>query len=194
MKRVKIITIINIVLLLLSCQLVSATTFLQQTLNELDRKADYIVIGTVIGQQSSKQETKIVTDTTIAVDDVLKGENEDLTKMVVKESGGIVGDIMMVVPGSPRFEKGEQVALFVDEDKVTKGTVEGHTVGMAQGKFSIQNEKEEQVLINELGGANLLTEKVQEKITLKEFKARYKKNIIITLFEKIKQFLWVLWN
>ncbi len=165
--------VVALSILLVLIPLSFATTFLPQSLDDLDEKADYVVIGTVVEQESTAEETVIMTATTIDVDEVLKG-NGYPSQVVVKEKGGVVGDIMMVVPGSPQFAEGEKVAVFVDQEKRSWSQVEGHTVGMAQGKFSIVGEEGQEVLRSELHGAHLLTQPKQESISLAAFRARYK--------------------
>jgi len=164
--------VVALSILLVLIPLAFATTFLPQTLDDLDKKADYVVIGTVVEQESVAEDTSIITATTIDIDEVLKGKGYP-SQVIVKEKGGVVGDIMMVVPGSPEFEDGEKVAIFVDQEKRSWSRVEGHTVGMAQGKFSIVGEEGQEMLINDLHGANLLTEPKQEPISLPAFRERY---------------------
>lgn len=164
--------VISSFILLFVLPLSIATTFLPQTLDDLDKKADYVVLGTVVDQESTTEGASIITATTIDVDEVLKGKGYP-AHVVVKEKGGIVGDIIMVVPGSPQFEEGEKVAVFVDQEKRSWSQVEGQVVGMSQGKFSIVGEEGQEVLMNNLHGAHLLTEEKQDPIALAVFRARY---------------------
>ncbi len=184
MKRGGIIIIICI---LLVYPLVAATTFVSESLEELDKKADYVVIGNVESQTSipEKNGRIIGTETTIIVEEWLKGYSA-ADKIIVKEMGGIFGDVMMVVPGTPQFKVGERVALFVAEEKEYPNkqqsamgmAIRGHTVGMAQGKFSIVKDKAgNDILINELHGANLLVGgRVEEPVQLTTFRAHYQKS------------------
>ncbi len=177
--------------LVLCCSIAFATTFLPQSLDDLDRKADYIVIGKVVGQEGILENKTIMTQTTIDVEEWLKGFSLADT-LVVNELGGLAGDVMMVVPGSPKFEDGERVALFVTGDKPTRwwNPVAGHTVGMAQGKFSIKtDEDDEEVLISDLGGAHMLVEGNSKPILLKEFRARFRQGIFYSIMSWLKVIL-----
>lgn len=190
MKRGVVLPWIFLLLVLLFCAMFTfATTFLPQTLDDLDQKADYVILGTVQQQQSNPEGKAIVTATTVEVDEILKGPRYPQT-LVIKEKGGQTGDVVMIVPGSPTFEEGEKVALFFAEEKPSplSGEVSGnrqaaqqlspqmlvgHTVGMAQGKFSIVNKDGTETLINDLEGGHLLADSNTQTITLAAFRERY---------------------
>lgn len=160
---------------------VTATTFIHQSLDELDQQADYVIMGTVLEHRAFKEKASIVTETTIAVDETLRGPSQPLI-ITVKELGGMVDDVLMVVPGSPQFDDGERIALFFKEDRKSRmqsaltkwGGLQGHTVGMGQGKFRIlRNADGVDILRSDLHGAHLLVELPIESITLDAFRARY---------------------
>jgi hypothetical protein len=78
------------------------------------------------------QHTRIFTYITVKVEEVLKGQITQ-RKIVIKELGGQVGDSASVVYGSPRFEKGERVLLYLDT--WADGSLRTHQ--MFLGKFNI---------------------------------------------------------
>ncbi len=185
--------LLSVVIIILLCTLVGATTFLPQSFDELDKKATHILIGTVVVQKSIQESKVISTETTLHVEEWLKGTSSIQT-VIVKEPGGSVGDVLMVVPGSAQFVPGEHVVIFFEANKKTNNNAAltavlyGHTVGMAQGKFSIQKDKSgTEVLINDLGGAHLLKQVNHEQITLTALRAKYKPS----LFRRIIQ--WMMW-
>lgn len=198
--------VIYTIILFLLISLATATTFIPQDLDDLDNLADYVLIGTVLDQKSSTENNgrSISTQTSIDVEEWLKGSSSVKT-VVVKELGGIVGDVVMVVPGSPQFEVGEHVALFLDETDgpyqsglrrwVRNTPMYGHVVGMAQGKFSIQkNENGDDILINDLSGAHLLTEpKKNDLLTLGAFRSKYKQDNKQGIFARFITWLEGLW-
>ncbi len=178
-----------VVLFLIYLSAASATTFLPQTLDDLDRQADYIIVGTVTNQNGLQENKTISTQTAIAVEEWVRGSSIGDT-VVVKELGGIIGDVMMVVPGSPHFEQRERVVLFMKEDSPARWRhriAYGHTVGMAQGKFSLETDEQgKEMLINDLGGAHLLIGEKQKPISLAAFRAQFKQSFLAQLLSWLK--------
>ena len=120
---------------------------------ELVDQSDWIVIGTVMGQESkwNADHTNIHTLVTISVEEWLKGKPFTTSKdgkyssnplscqisdrLVVTTLGGSVGDIAQHVEDVPQFETGEQVLLFLN---LGLGNVVA-VVGGIQGEFTITN-------------------------------------------------------
>jgi uncharacterized protein affecting Mg2+/Co2+ transport len=93
-----------------------------------------ILRGKVVAIESSfdEQHSRIYTYITVKVQEVLKGQITQ-RKIVLKESGGQVGETISVVYGNPRFKKGERVLLYLD----TWADGSLHTHQMFLGKFNI---------------------------------------------------------
>jgi hypothetical protein len=96
------------------------TSFAQVTSTEVEsmsKNADLIVTGKVTQQNSSwnSDNTKIYTEATIQVEEYLKGNNNG-NSVVVRYLGGEVGDIGELYSHMPRFEKEEEVLVFLKRD------------------------------------------------------------------------------
>jgi hypothetical protein len=96
------------------------TSFAQVTSPEVEsmsKNADLIVTGKVTQQNSSwnSDNTKIYTEATIQVEEYLKGNNNG-NSVVVRYLGGEVGDVGELYSHMPRFEKEEEVLVFLKRD------------------------------------------------------------------------------
>ena len=105
-------------------------------MEELVRKADTIVIGTVIRQESAwdVDHTAIYTTVTLAVEHVLRGISKDVVTLQV--AGGSVGDIGMRTSTDAVFREGERVIVFLDASADPCSVV-----GMQQGKFTVKDNR-----------------------------------------------------
>jgi len=95
-------------------------------------KAESIVVGTVIDQESrwDDQHKWILTYSTIRVDKTLKGQPEQ--ELTIVTPGGKVGTIVQEVIGVPRFREGEENVVFV------RDTQAGKTVAfLEQGNYKV---------------------------------------------------------
>src|SRR5262245_6713044 len=97
----------NLVLVLWICA--SHAAMLNISIEELARKADTIVLGTVTQQASAwdDQHTAIHTDVTVAVEQVLTGLSGEVVTLRVL--GGVVGGVGMGTVNEGRFRLGERV-------------------------------------------------------------------------------------
>lgn len=110
-----------------------ATSMHPFSLDELIYVADQIVVGEVVGVEArfSRDGRAIYTYVDVAVTERLKGQPAGAT-LTVWVLGGEVGDVGMAVAGTPTFDTGEQVVLFLED------TVHGPSVlGWQQGKFAL---------------------------------------------------------
>jgi hypothetical protein len=103
-------------------------------MEDLAGKADTIVLGTVIRQESAwdAHHTAIYTDVTLAVEHVLTGTSGAFVTLQV--AGGSVGGIGMRTSNDAVFEAGERVIVFLDTSAVPSTVV-----GMQQGKFAVKD-------------------------------------------------------
>ena len=97
--------------------------------------SDAIVTGRVasIGYGRDPQVPYIYTYVTIEVDERIKGFGVG-GELVVKQLGGQIGDVQMVVYDQAAFRVGEEVLLFLVE-RPRDGTLQ--TTGLWQGKWTI---------------------------------------------------------
>jgi hypothetical protein len=116
-----------------------ATTVKRLSLEELTARSELIVLGHHLETKSVWVGRLLVTRTTVAVGELLKGQAPP--SVIVDILGGIDMNrrvpIGMNVPGAPRIHSGEQVILFLSRREGLTGTREYEIVGFSQGKFSI---------------------------------------------------------
>jgi hypothetical protein len=105
-------------------------------MEELVRKADTIVLGTVIQQESAwdADHTAIYTTVTLAVEHVLRGIPKDVVTLQV--AGGSVEGIGMRTSTDAVFREGERVIVFLDASADPCSVV-----GMQQGKFTVKDNR-----------------------------------------------------
>jgi hypothetical protein len=99
-------------------------------LPELVRRAELIVHGEVLRQESAWEDGQIVTRSFVRVHGALKGSAGK--EVVVRRAGGVVHGIGQILYGEAKLGTGEEVVLFL---RGTRG--EWRVVGMAQGKFGV---------------------------------------------------------
>jgi len=105
---------------------------------ELARAADAIVIGRVRAVAGGEDPAVgyFYTYVTVELSEVVKGSFIEPV-VVLKQLGGRVGDVEMVVYDQPRFQLGEEVLLFLSR-RPRDGTL--RTLGLWQGKWVIRRE------------------------------------------------------
>ena len=107
-----------------------ATTIVMPTDAQLIEKSPVIVRGTVITSTPVAQGDAIWTETLLHVDTAIKGDVAGV--LTIRELGGILGDRITKVYGSPEFVAGEKVFAFLA--KTPRGDYQ--TVDLFVGKFS----------------------------------------------------------
>lgn len=108
------------------------------SVDELTAAADTVVIGRVTDIRSLWSDPRhLVTVSTIAVSEVLKGDAAAEIRVVVP--GGIDANrkfpVAMTYPGAPQFGSNEQVFLFLTSDPDAPGALA--VTGWSEGKYSI---------------------------------------------------------
>lgn len=129
----KISSLLVLCLISLLAVPVQATTMKRATLQNLISSANHIFVGQVVSTESRWAGKKILTSSSIAVSQVIKGtpgESFTLTTL-----GGRVGAIAQTVPSSPRLQAGQEVLVFA-------GRAGGYNmvVYMDQGLFNVVTE------------------------------------------------------
>lgn len=107
-----------------------ASVILPMTLDELIDRADAIVHGKVVAQDSAWEGGRIVTRSRVKLEGALKGAPG--SQVVLRTQGGVVDGIGQKVYGEPSFAVGEEVVVFGRHIGA-----ELRPVGMAQGKFRV---------------------------------------------------------
>jgi hypothetical protein len=106
-------------------------------IDELVRKANLIVQGTVINKTCQRDDVgRIYTRVNIQVAEVWKGAlptNASPPMLTIVQSGGTVGDVREEVSGNVQYEPGEEFVAFL----VFNAQGEPVTIGLAQGKFHV---------------------------------------------------------
>jgi hypothetical protein len=123
----------SLVIILEVCTGYAAMRYLP--MEDLARKANAIVLGTVTQQESAwdAQHTAIYTDVTLAVERVLTGPPREMVTLRV--AGGSVGKMGMRTSTDAAFREGERVIVFLDTSAVPSTVV-----GMQQGKFTVKDD------------------------------------------------------
>lgn len=143
MQTRRLIALIFFIFLSIAIALTRANATVVQKLSDEDKtvQAQAILIGTCTSIRSEWNEegTKIFTYITISPQTVLKGDDIP-EELVIKNLGGVVGDIGMHADGTSVFEEGEEVLLFL-----RRGTRGLHKVlGLSEGKFSVKTDPDTQ--------------------------------------------------
>src|SRR5262245_7062053 len=122
----------NLVFVLWICA--SHAAMLNISIEELARKADMIVLGTITQQTIARddQHTAIYTDVTLAVEQGLTGLPGEV--VILRVPGGIVGSMGMGTSNDATFRVGERVIVCLDTHAVPSTVV-----GMQQGKFTVED-------------------------------------------------------
>lgn len=119
-----------------------ATSIRKLDFSQLVDESEVVVYGSVLDTRSYLMPSRgwVLTDTRIEVWNAVKGQVG--SEVTVTELGGEVGDLGMAVPGTARFERGEQVVVFL---KNVGG--KWRTVGLIQGKFPVVDEGGEKIVV-----------------------------------------------
>ncbi len=129
-----------------------ATTLVRLSLEQLSQASSDIVRGHVVSQESqwNPAHNQIVTLTTIAVDQAVKGQPP--ASLVIEQLGGTVGNIRSRVPGTVQFQPQGDYLLFLEPAAANSSHY--LVVGMMQGAYRIYPDRitHEERVIQPLGG------------------------------------------
>ncbi|MFO0683126.1 MAG: hypothetical protein U0234_13805 [Sandaracinus sp.] len=134
------------------------------TLRELTADADRIVVGTVIAEEAHYDDLdRIVTDSTIRVEDTLYGPSEPT--IVVRHIGGVVGDLGLRVAGEEPYAMGDRMLLFLRTfDSGDVGPV-FRPVGMSQGEMPIVSRTEGEMILPGAAGVSVVERAPDGRLT-----------------------------
>ena len=138
-----IVRLLTVFMLVTATSSIFATTYIVPTDRDLVMRAEAIVVGTAVTSNSQlTADGRVVTIATLAVDEVLKGELGKQTSIDLVEPGGVVGERVTLITGSPRYEAGKHYLVFL------RRTADGWaTYGFSLGKFEYVNESFDQMVL-----------------------------------------------
>jgi hypothetical protein len=115
-----------------------AVSMRPMSLEELIKKAQLVVHGKVLSKTVQRDiDGQIITRIELEVIETVKGGLTDARFFIV-QSGGVLGDEFTTVSGQEHYEVGEEVVAFL----VFNQRGEGVTLGLAQGKFHVEEDKD----------------------------------------------------
>ncbi|HMD84009.1 MAG TPA: hypothetical protein VKO18_04830 [Terriglobia bacterium] len=123
-----------------------ATTMVSMSMEQLTQASSDIVQARVVNQASewNATHTQIVTITTLAVSQTLKGSAPSTVQ--VRQLGGTVGNMTVSVPGDVAFRPQGEYVLFLEPADGSNY----HVVGMTQGAYPVYQDamsKRERVVL-----------------------------------------------
>jgi Ig-like domain CHU_C associated len=128
--------IVPILLLLPSAA--HAVTYIVPPDREMIQQSDDIVVATGVTSLVERTEHgAIVTRFTLRIEDVLKGDRAAGEHLVLTERGGMLGERVTYIPGTPRYQPGERYLVFTESDR----NGEPVTYGMGLGQFFFVSRK-----------------------------------------------------
>jgi hypothetical protein len=143
--------------------LAQATTLVRMSLTQLSQASSAIVRGSVVSQETrwNPQHTQILTFTTVAVREVIKGNPP--STLVIEQLGGMVGHIRSWVPGTALLRPQTEYVFFLEPSAANPSRF--LPVGMLQGAMRIYREastRQERVILP-LGSLAVSTPNAQGK-------------------------------
>ena len=130
---------------------VSAATFAPVTDSQLTDRAQLVVVGHVLDTASRvRADGVIVTDSRIAVEDVLKGQAG--ATITVTEIGGSANGLLMLIPGSAQYTPGARVVAFLKQRP--DGSYFTSSMSLGLYRFKAQRDRVE-VLVREDDGVEI---------------------------------------
>jgi hypothetical protein len=117
------------------------TSFAQEETNvikTLSKGADVILTGKVTQKESrwNNSRTRIYTETTVEVEEYLKGKNSEI-QLKITTPGGEIGDVGELYTHMPVFQDSEEVLVFLKNDKKNKAF---KVLNGEEGKITVFND------------------------------------------------------
>jgi hypothetical protein len=128
-NMVRLRTCLVVILFVMAASPLAAATFIVPSDRELVKGAEAVVIATPERAWSFFGGDGLIhTTTALHLDDLLYGAIPDRGSIEVTLPGGVIGDLINVVTGSPALASGRQYILFLRRDGGT-WSVKGHALG-----------------------------------------------------------------
>lgn len=124
---------VSMLLVLTTAAPARATVYVPADFHEIVNAASFIAHGRVVDVRSETtlDRSRIVTFVTISVEQPLKGRPGP--SMTFRVPGGEIGRYRRVVVGAPRFDRGDEVVVFL----ASNGPSIPHVFGLSQGLYRI---------------------------------------------------------
>src|ERR1700741_2289607 len=136
MRSIRVFVVLPFVLLFSTA--VQAVTYLVPPDRVMIQQSDDIVIGvgvtSVVGRNGHGG---IVTRSTLRIEEVLKGERSAGDHLVLTERGGVLGEELKYIPGTPEYQPGERYLIFTETNRDGEPVTYG--MGLGQFFFTSQN-------------------------------------------------------
>ena len=113
-----------------------ATVLVQLSTRQLAEQAEIVARGKVLSQRVVSEAGRLWTESTVRVEQRLKGTARRGQSLILRQPGGELGRLGMRVAGVARFRVGEEVLVFAQR----AGAVH-IPLGMCQGKFEIRRDR-----------------------------------------------------
>lgn len=114
-RAVDVLTVATALLAVLttgfSARTANATTMRYASLEALYEVSDAVVRGVVVDHHTYRTDTRMLTDWTVEVQEVLAGEAP--TEITVRQVGGELDGLVMHIPGDAQLADGDPVLLFL---------------------------------------------------------------------------------
>lgn len=133
--------------LLLSPVALQSATVIKFDTKEMSKRADKIVHGVVTKAESKafNNNRQIYTEYTVRVSENWKGANGKTT-VTFRQLGGKVGNRGYYIAGAASYKVGEEVVVFLDKpNKVNQCCF---TIGLAQGKYHVEEDKNHKKVVS----------------------------------------------
>lgn len=136
-----------------------ATVMVEMPVDDLIRGADLVVRGKVLrtGVRVRATPSGVLEPRThvwIAVDEVLTGAAPEGGVVHLWEPGGRAGDVETTVAGTPHYEQGEHVFVFLSQDKQERGLY--RTLELTQGKYTIDTAGGDQLAVRDMADVSIV--------------------------------------
>lgn len=149
MRRTKGATVARaLALLVLIASPALSTTVLRFSVEELADRADVIVHATCTDVRGRETPDGVVTDIELQVIDAVKGATAGAT-FKLTTYGGSTGTRGTFIAGSPQFQVGEELLVFLDRPNRVGYRM---AIGMSQGKYTIREDAGRKVASRNLAG------------------------------------------
>jgi hypothetical protein len=136
MRMIRVV-VVPLILLLLSTA-AQAVTYIVPEDREMIQQSDEIVVAVGVASYVERNERGgIVTRSTLRIEEVLKGPRSVGDHLVITERGGVLGDSVQHIPGTPEYEPGARYLVFTEANR----DGEPVTYGMGLGQFFFKTQQ-----------------------------------------------------
>ncbi|MGK9370156.1 hypothetical protein ACSSWA_14760 [Melioribacter sp. Ez-97] len=161
----------------------------QYSLLELCKESDDIIVAEITQIKSSYNNSngRITTKISLKIDERIKSNYlKNIQEFELVYPGGEYGDIIQIIPGAPRFKKGEKTILFLKRNNIAQKKFL-YVFGLSEGKFNIINDGNgNEYILRDSGNDNLIISTLMKKeIILMNSVERVSKKDFINLIKSL---------